>query len=139
MIINHNKTVEQLRDQLTRIHNALYDRASKLIRQQNPCQIQAGPHCATCAASRLGHETNRGLCCEGCKFLGANGCTVKALGCKLWTCRTAGNNLEGWAFRHLDKLSRRARRLTLNGCREPHEIEVGNAVNYALHYQSYES
>lgn len=84
---------------LESIYDALYEKADKLIKKYNPCQVQitnsGKKSCVSCIASRNkereGNWTIKGqenqLCCSGCKFLGPNGCQAeKTLTCKLWLC-----------------------------------------------------
>ena len=62
------------------IYDILYFIGSLLIEHYNPCKITKTPGGkATCAMN--------GPCCGRCEHLGDNGCTVKALGCKIALCR----------------------------------------------------
>ncbi|HOF42321.1 MAG TPA: hypothetical protein PLF30_02480 [Candidatus Moranbacteria bacterium] len=56
------------------LYDALYETADSILKKYDPCKFKSG----TCKT--------RGNCCEGCKYLSKNGCTVKALSCKLWLC-----------------------------------------------------
>lgn len=76
------------------IYDNLYQRAAAVIARINPCEIQIIDGKATCHASRNGHENDE-LCCGGCRHLGAQGCTVKALACKLWLCWEVGKTEKG--------------------------------------------
>jgi len=58
------------------LYDILYDIADGLFREYNPCKIENGK----CVRGRDGG------CCEGCEYLKENGCSVKALFCKLWLC-----------------------------------------------------
>lgn len=76
-------------------YNRIYDEGTRLFASHNPCQIQRDADGrVSCRESREGTPEARGshnykhLCCTGCQHLGPNGCRVKAISCKLWTCRT---------------------------------------------------
>lgn len=60
-------------------YDDLFEKASEVIRQHNPCQIAGG----TCAGS---YKHDEGLCCQGCGHLGPEGCREKSLTCRLWLC-----------------------------------------------------
>lgn len=63
------------------IYLDIYNRASQVLDRDNPCKIaEDGKSCA----GSFSHLS--GFCCEGCKHLGPQGCTVKCLGCRLWMC-----------------------------------------------------
>lgn len=68
-------------DDRSRIYDQLYDEASDILARDNPCQAD----CNSCADSRARKSTNA-FCCHGCKHLGPQGCTVKALACRVWLC-----------------------------------------------------
>jgi hypothetical protein len=58
------------------------EKADAFLAKHNPCRITPNPNGGiNCMA---GHG-----CCEGCNHLGARGCTVQALACKLWLCDKA--------------------------------------------------
>ncbi len=65
-------------------YSDLYNRASGILKMHNPCQIQVEGGKVSCAGT---YSNLEGLCCNGCKHLGPTGCTVEALGCKVWLCR----------------------------------------------------
>ena len=96
------------------LYDEAFAKADEAFKRQNFCQIQrdeATGH-MSCAHSRnpsnperiappgtpmspsgndwhaLGWDYSQHLCCGGCVHAGPTGCTVKALCCKLWTCRT---------------------------------------------------
>lgn len=58
------------------LYDTLYEKASLIIAKYNPCSFKNG-------------ECFNYGCCYGCKHLSENGCTVKALSCKLWLCDEA--------------------------------------------------
>ena len=63
------------RIQLENDFNRLCDAADAVFQRFDPCQIRDG-HC-------VGSEN---FCCNECRHLGPDGCTTKALACKLWFC-----------------------------------------------------
>lgn len=88
--------------QLRKLYGLLYHLADRLIQQHNPCRHDEN---GVCKEDRdLGDGCKNG-CCSGCRHLSPNGCTVKALSCKIWLCRhVADQNLE--LSRKLDMLRR---------------------------------
>lgn len=81
-----------------RLYLKLYERGERVFKRHNPCGVEKG----TCIAPILPplyhiegdkeikkfskEHKELSFCCGGCKNLGPNGCTVKALQCKLWIC-----------------------------------------------------
>lgn len=61
------------------IYLTLYDQGNAVLKRYNPCKIENG----RCAG---GYADTKGLCCDTCKHLGPEGCTVKSLECKMWLC-----------------------------------------------------
>ena len=59
---------------LSELYDKLYDIAKEYLSIMNPCKIKDGK----CARGNF--------CCDGCRHLSKNGCTIKALWCKLWLC-----------------------------------------------------
>lgn len=78
----------------------LWHKADAILKQpDNPCQIrfdEAGQ--PSCTASRAGIIKSSKLCCDNCKHLGPQGCTIKCLGCKLAWCYLADNSILGQEF-----------------------------------------
>lgn len=77
------------KDELSVAYDALYEAGNEILRQYNPCRIKVVDGKTTCFATRKDPDYDRNtgqLCCEGCKHLGPEGCTVKAIWCKFWTC-----------------------------------------------------
>ena len=68
-----------------RLYDRLYEIADFLLKKHNPCKHSNGK----CG----GMETYMysGGCCGGCKHLREDGCSVKALYCKLWVCGVVNN------------------------------------------------
>lgn len=70
-------------------YDKLYDDADAIFNELNPCQFRKTEDGKVVCAGSKSIEKYVGkdqTCCHGCKHLGPNGCTVKSLGCKLWTC-----------------------------------------------------
>ena len=63
------------------LYDILLNVAQQIIDHYNPCDWRDGK----CRRMRSSKTETEG-CCEGCKHLGKNGCTVKSLACKLWMC-----------------------------------------------------
>jgi len=61
------------------MYDYLYDKATMLFNEYNPCAVRYG----TCVSGRGGGNE---FCCFGCDYLGDNGCTTRALSCKLYLC-----------------------------------------------------
>lgn len=57
------------------VYDEIYQRAEDIL-------VASGvkKECIKCSQKKYGG------CCSGCKYLNEKGCTVKALGCKLWLC-----------------------------------------------------
>lgn len=82
-----------------------------MIARINPCEIQIVDGRVSCYSSRSESELDGELCCGGCRHLGAEGCTVKALACKLWLCRDVQKTEKGeMARKELIELEREAYR-----------------------------
>lgn len=75
-------------------YDDLYERGSNLLKMHNPCNIRQEGEKWVCNNTRGGLE----WCCGGCKHLGPNGCTVKALSCKLWLCNQVADRSGSIAF-----------------------------------------
>ncbi len=81
---------------LNKLHDLIYDKADKLFKQYNPCNIHIDERKQlVCNNPRYNHNKPNqqlqfwnSLCCVSCKYLSDNGCTVKCLGCKVGLCRT---------------------------------------------------
>jgi hypothetical protein len=73
-------------------YDAIYKEVDKLIKQYNPCGLKDG----TCFKFRKKEDPSHhdNFCCNGCEHLGPNGCTVKALACKLSFCWYSEKNKE---------------------------------------------
>ena len=65
-------------------YDAIFDEASEILKRDNPCEIGTDGKCL------YGRRLNTtSFCCGGCKYLGPEGCTVKAVGCRVWLCDCA--------------------------------------------------
>lgn len=71
--------VNKTRARLSALYDKLYKEATELIAKHDLCAFKNG----TCFRKRSIGITS---CCYGCKYLGAAGCSVKSLTCKLWFC-----------------------------------------------------
>lgn len=108
--------------ELSQLYDKLYENGVRILRKHDPCGFSNGK----CAAPRKN-------CCEDCKYLSKNGCTVKELACKLWLCDSARRRFPGCA-RKLDELWDVAMKHHLIGERETKEetldrIEHGGEEN----------
>jgi hypothetical protein len=77
------------------IYNELYEEASELMKQYDPCRIKDGK----CIRGRF--------CCDGCKYLSPNGCTTKALVCRIWLCEKAKSKAPEELLLKLEDISTR--------------------------------
>lgn len=77
----------------------LWHAADEILRRpDNPCQIKVNEEGkASCTRSRARSRVapDSSLCCGGCPHLGPQGCTIKALDCKLGWCWQGRNHIEG--------------------------------------------
>lgn len=72
--------------QLSQEYDRLYQQAADILKEHNPCEIKS---CWDCVGGR-NLLRNPTYCCSGCPFVSKKGrCTVKALGCKIWICKSA--------------------------------------------------
>lgn len=67
--MNHGK--------LSKEYDRIYEEADALFKRYDPCQFKDG---------KCKSEVFPDGCCEGCVYLGSNGCTIQSLGCKLFMC-----------------------------------------------------
>lgn len=62
------------------LYDKLYDEGQAILDRINPCELKRDDNGVyTCVMGKPD-------CCTRCKYLGPDGCTVKALGCKLGAC-----------------------------------------------------
>ena len=77
------------------LYDFLYFAADLLIKLRNPCEIHQIDYDVLLLPTdkkitmRRAVCISNGPCCEGCRYLGDNGCTTKCLRCKLWVCYKA--------------------------------------------------
>lgn len=105
------------------VHDRLYELASKMLKRYNPC--------AECFATNCYRQHATERCCEGCPYF-KNGCTVEALYCKLWLCRSVklkGNTT--FIAKRLHTLERIARDydLLLARATRKETLEFGEALS----------
>jgi hypothetical protein len=77
------------------IYNELYEEASELMKQYDPCGIKDGK----CVRGRF--------CCDGCRYLSPTGCTTKALVCRIWLCEKAKSKAPEELLLKLEDISTR--------------------------------
>ncbi|KKM83860.1 hypothetical protein LCGC14_1305130 [marine sediment metagenome] len=63
-------------DDMSEIYDYLYEQGQRTLNAFNPCKIDDGK------CDRHGGK----CCCGGCEHLSEQGCTTRALWCKLWLC-----------------------------------------------------
>lgn len=71
-------------------------RLDEILAKENPCAIKVKDGKATCRAGTP--------CCQGCRHLGAKGCTVNSVACKFYFCDTAWAALSKEAQDEIKKL-----------------------------------
>lgn len=82
-------------------YDRFYEEADRLFREYNPCQFENGKcifnrwcediykkqGLKLCGSPSSKYTDSNGCCSAyNCKYLGPEGCTIKALGCKLFVC-----------------------------------------------------
>ena len=65
----------------SQVYDKLYALAAKILNKSDAC--------GKCPITCTGSARSKSWCCSGCPHLGSRGCTVQALGCKLWLCHQA--------------------------------------------------
>lgn len=96
-----SETLEHKRARLSELYDYLYEQGQALFDKYDPCKFTPTPKGTVLCAEVPGRvlapipalgtpatplRVHDDVCCTGCKHLGSMGCTVKALGCKLWLC-----------------------------------------------------
>jgi hypothetical protein len=116
IILTENYSKKAMSDVEREFKSALYDnlyhRAGLILARHNPCSLKEG----SCLQAG-------GHCCKNedvCRYLGDNGCTVKALTCKLWLCDVAREKFPQCA-RALDGLAIIAKEYSLLATRTSKE------------------
>lgn len=82
-----------------------------ISQEENPCKFENGK----CWASRKGILTEFNTCCRRCRHLGENGCTITCLGCKLWFCLPAWENLSRGSRKTIENIKLSAMLLGFHG------------------------
>ena len=70
------------------LYDTLYKASVNLFSKYNPCEIKDG----TCWRTRNFSKKVDNFCCNGCEYVSEKGCTVEAVGCKLWLCHYTNKN-----------------------------------------------
>jgi hypothetical protein len=97
--------------------DALYAAACAALERHDPCAVRGG----ACHSMRVAPERHKKypFCCPGCEHLGAEGCTVESLYCRLWLCeplerlhlkRTPQGRVPSPLLKELRRLRREAER-----------------------------
>jgi len=81
-------------EELSALYDRIYDIADRLFKKYNPCNIRKLKNNHTVCN---GHKVSSALCCYECSsfsktkppYYWKKGCTIKCLGCKLFTCEGA--------------------------------------------------
>lgn len=70
------------------VYDALYQRGTEILAEYQPCNIRPRTNKGQVEGVLCSNPqyTDGSACCIGCEHLGPQGCTVKALACKLWLC-----------------------------------------------------
>lgn len=66
------------------LYDALFKEGQEVLKD-NPCQIRRDADGVIYCLYGRG-STNGTWCCESCQHLTKDGCSVQALGCKVWAC-----------------------------------------------------
>ena len=115
------------KEALETIYDRIYELANRMLRRYNPCKID---HSGICMRTRARKEHHSNCCCEGCKYLSSNGCKVKALPCKLWTCYFVQKDPKNaHLIKRLDLLLRISYKYGLYGFRNEREEIVKIAMS----------
>jgi hypothetical protein len=79
------------------LHDLLYLWASSLVQTYKPCNLHMENGEVRC-------QSGWGPCCNGCKHLATNGCTVMALNCKVCFCHAACYSLPNYVKDLLNRI-----------------------------------
>jgi hypothetical protein len=91
---NENITIKTAADKMD-YYQRQYESVCALLRNVDPCEIRmvgASPQCVGIRCGDADADPHT-LCCTACAHLGNEGCKVKALGCKMWLCGAAIENM----------------------------------------------
>jgi len=85
-----------------KLYDLIYDKADKLLKQYNPCNIRVEDSELICNNSYMCKRNGEDLCCGSCDYLGDSGCTIKCLGCKIGMC-WVGDSMQYTIYKYLNK------------------------------------
>ena len=102
------------------LYDILIALGQQTLDDYNPCDWRNGK----CTRMRSS-EDDKG-CCVGCQHLGAEGCTVESLGCKLWLCEGQRD-----LFRECE-IKLKVLRQVADSCGIPYVIRRSRQENFAL-------
>ena len=95
-------------------YDRLFDIADRVMKRYNPC---AG--CTGCHDLRPYPFD----CCEGCPFLGPQGCTTRSIACKIWLCEKTPRAPHPRMVHQLQRIARIAYKLNMHYARAtPEEV-----------------
>ena len=90
------------------LYDEFYARGEEIFAKHNLCDVKDGK----CKSYRL-NEARGNFCCRNCPHLGPEGCTVKALYCKLWICSELIDTLSDEVLQELGDLFEEAEQLNM--------------------------
>lgn len=111
-------------------YDKLYNEAQKIIDIENPCQFNDGLCIKEHNNIKQNKEVSQYCCCKSvfpneinhCKhFIEDVGCGVKALGCKIWFCKTAWKNFSKKAKKQMNYIFKQAYNLEIDYIRKSKE------------------
>lgn len=123
------KTRRQIRAQLGRIYDILFQQAEYIVRVEKPCEIKKRGATVTCVGCRVGNDKPNVLCCIGCQWHDhAKGCQAdKPLTCKAWLCSVAKDRHPETRER-LRRLNQRIMKLKFWVCRGDKRQSIDQAM-----------
>jgi hypothetical protein len=95
----------------SRLYDVLYEMADKVLKEHNPCRVENGK-CLRC--QKGGHN----FCCDDCQYLKDNGCSVKALYCRVWLCGSHHRGIVENELNFIHYIARQHGLLTFRGSKE---------------------
>lgn len=121
-------------DKRSELYDKFYAEASAILERDKPCEVE----CNSCLNSRVPYPdgvvyTKEPFCCQGCQYLGAKGCTVQALSCRVWLCYAAQDKYPD-TYRDLQRVRANAEQvlnvhnLCFRGSKEDHLKETNRRV-----------
>ena len=101
-------------EKLSALYDRIYDIADRLIKKHNPCNICIKNNKILCTYYTIDKHDEfylpqNKLCCLYCSkgYWSKEGCTVKALGCKLFLCQVVKNKVLKKRFQKLREYGRK--------------------------------